>query len=713
MAKPSQSSFRRILVSRILLLFVPVLLVGEILALNKARSSLLETARKNLTESSMIKGEKIVDAIAALKSNLLSASQTTVIKSGSSSQAQQFLNAIAQQLPTHIECIQLTNLRRNARIIASTCGDEPIAELKLPLPNDEIEVEAISPSLDGKTGKKNSTNQLQLLLSAPVYDRFGNLHYALRIKTALQQKIKNKRGSLTGSTVVIAEDGTILAHPLTARVGTNIKQHPDASRLKSILKRAIAGKRDSVTLYFKEGEKEGTELVAGYTAIPNPITNQQQQKWVVLAVTSLDNALFGLGEIKLILLALTFGLISVSVLASLYLGRYLARPVEELRDYALNLNSHHSAESVPHNFQIREFNQLAQALNQMVERLKAWAEELEIAWKEAKTANHLKSKFLATTSHELRNPLHTIINCVQLVKDGMCDSREEEMEYLLHADQAAIHLLGIINDLLDLSKIEEGKLSVVTEPIDLRKLLQEVINFQSVNVQKKSLQLKIDLRQEVIPVKADAAKLKQVLINVIGNATKFTEAGSIAIATEIENSFSQSQVIITVTDTGVGIDPAQQHKLFRPFVMADNANTRKFEGTGLGLAISRNLIELMGGTITLESAGINQGTTIAIALPLINASLLSTSAPQEVSDETGASQIKEIEEISSQEKIFPSPTGVMEVEKSEHRLPPMGTSEEIGIWKQVEETCAADTLRTTRHTSEFSLHSPNSPSLKS
>ncbi|MBD0263313.1 MAG: two-component sensor histidine kinase [Tolypothrix sp. Co-bin9] len=631
MAKPSQSSFRRILVSRILLLFVPVLLAGEVLALNKARSSLLETARKNLTESSLIKGEKIVDAIAALKSNLLSASQTTVIKSGSSWQAQQFLNQLAQQLPTHIQCIQLANLR-NARIIASTCGDEPIAQLKLPLPNDEIEVQAISPLLLGKTGKKDSTNQLQLLLSAPVYDRFGNLHYALRIKTALHQQRKNKRGSLTGSTVVIAEDGTILAHPMRARVGTNIKQHPDASRLEMILKRAIKGKRDSVTLYFKEGEEEeGTELVAGYTAIPNPVTNQQHQKWAVLAITSLDNALFGLGEIKLILLALTFGLISVSVLASLYLSRYLARPVEELRDYALNLNSHHSAESVPHNFQIREFNQLAQALDQMVERLKAWAEELEIAWKEAKTANQIKSQFLATTSHELRNPLNIIINCVRLVHDGLCDNREEEIEFLKRADETAIHLLGIINDLLDISKIEAGKLSVVAEPLDLRKLLLEVINLQSVNVQQRGLQLKTDLGSEPIPVKADAAKLKQVLINVIGNATKFTEQGSIAIACEIQQIYDQSQVLIHVTDTGMGIDPAQQHKLFRPFVMVDGASTRKIEGTGLGLAISRNLIELMKGSITLKSAGLYQGTTVTIALPLIDIALLSPPAEEGIS----------------------------------------------------------------------------------
>lgn len=661
MAKPSQSSFRRILVSRILLLFVPVLLAGEILALNKARSSLLETARKNLTESSTIKGEKIVDAIAALKSNLLSASQTTIIKSGDSWSAQQFITQLAAQLPTHIECIQLTNLR-NGNVIASTCGQEPIAKLKLPLPNEEIEVEAISPSNVGKTGK-NTQNQLQLLLSAPVNDRFGNLHYTLRIKSALHQQTRNKRGVLTGSTVVIAEDGTILAHPLTDRVGTNIKEHPDASRLKKILKRAIAGKRDSVNLYFKEGkDKEGIELIAGYTAIPNPITNQQQQKWVVLAVTDLNNALFGLGEIKLILIALTFGLIGVSVLASLYLGRYLARPVEKLRDYALNLNSHHSAESVPHNFEIREFNQLAQALDQMVERLKAWAEELEIAWKEAKTANSLKSKFVATTSHELRNPLNTIINCIRIVRDDLCDNREEEMEYLKNADEAAIHLLGIINDLLDISKIEEGKLSVVSEPIDLRKLLLEVINLQSVNVQKRGLQLKIDLGEELIPVNGDAAKLKQVLINVIGNATKFTEKGSIAIATQIENNYRQSQVAIRITDTGVGVDPAQQHKLFRPFVMADGANTRKFEGTGLGLAISRNLIELMGGTITLMSAGIDQGTTITITLPLIEASLFSTSPPKEASNNQ-TNQNPEIEENKPQETSFLSPPGELTTTK--------------------------------------------------
>ncbi|MEA5577289.1 ATP-binding protein [Anabaena sp. UHCC 0451] len=627
MANSRQSSFRRILVTRILLVFVPVLLTGEMVALNKARSSLLNTARQNLTDSAINKGEKISDAIAALKTNLLSASQTRAIQSGSATKAEKFITQLAQELPNKIDCIQLKHLQKNNRInpiIVSSCGDKTITEQELSFTNDEIKITAILPPKPGTTGKRNPENQLQLLLSAPVYNQRGNLAYALIIKTTLH-KLENKQGSFIGSLVVIAEDGTILAHPSPETVGTNIKNYADAQQLQSVIKNALQGNNDSINFNFSDGK----ESVAGYTAISNPITQQQQQKWVILAVTSVKDALQGLDEIKLILIALTVGLIGASLLASLYLAPYLASPLEELRDYALNIHSHHAAQPVPRNFKIREFNQLAQAIDQMVERLKAWAEELEIAWKEAKSANIVKSQFLATTSHELRNPLNIIINCVRLVRDGLCDDREEELEFLQRADETAIHLLGIINDLLDISKIEAGKLSVIISPLELRQLLLEVINLQSVNVQQKGLQLKCDLGNEIIPVKADEVKLKQVLINIIGNATKFTDQGSIIISTKIQEQNGKPYVIVSVHDTGIGIDPDQQHKLFRPFVMIDGTTTRKFEGTGLGLAISRNLIELMGGKITLESLGLHQGTTVKIILPLIDISLLSASEKNE------------------------------------------------------------------------------------
>ncbi|AVH72305.1 sensor histidine kinase [Nostoc sp. 'Lobaria pulmonaria (5183) cyanobiont'] len=664
MNNPRQSSFRRILVTRILLLFVPVLLVGEIVALNKARSSILRTARQNLTESAISKGERIDDAIAILKANLQSVSKTTVIPSDSPIQEQEILTQLRQQLPASIECIQLTSLL-NHKLIASSCGDREIGELRLPLPSEGIDVKAIFLPKAGMTGKRNTQNQLQVVLSAPVFNSRRNSVYSLSIQSALYQQTRNPPGSLTGAMVVIAEDGTILAHPFTDWVGTNINQHPHASQIKSIIKNAITGKNDSINLSFTQDK----ELVAGYTAIASPLTQQQQQKWIVLAVTSVENALFGLEEIKLILIVLTVGLIGASLLASLYLAPYLARPVEELRDYALNIHSHHAAQPVPHNFQIREFNQLAQALDQMVERLKAGSEELEIAWKEAKSANQIKSQFLATTSHELRNPLNIIINCIRLVEEGLCDDREEEMEFLKRADETTIHLLGIINDLLDISKIEAGKLSVVSTPIDLRQLLLEVINLQSVNVQQKGLQLKCELAPQAIPIKADAGKLKQVLINVIGNATKFTDTGSITIATEIQSSNGKSQVVVAVKDTGIGIDPTQQHKLFRPFVMVNGTTTRQFEGTGLGLAISRNLIELMGGSITLESAGLHQGTTLKITLPLIDISLLAVPNKEanvgDVGFSSGNEPVKASRYPSLQESVGSSSLGIAKSVKIE------------------------------------------------
>jgi signal transduction histidine kinase len=615
MAKSRQSSFRQILVTRILLVFIPVLLVGEMVALNKARSSLLNTAQQNLTESAVNKGEKITDDIAALRSNLITASQTRVIQSGSHFQIEQFLKQLKKQLPTQTDCLQLTRIKKG-EIIASSCGVQEIMPSGLSLTSNDVDIQFILPSQSGKTGKRDKQNQLQLFLSIPVSNQRGNLAYRLSMKTTLYQQNPNHPGSLTGFLVVIAEDGRVLAHPLPERIGTNIKDYTDVDRIQAIVKNALGGSNNSSNLSFIEGQ----ELVAGFTATTKPITTKPSQRWIILAVTSVENALFGLEEIKLILIVLTVGLIGASLLASFYLVPYLAGPVEELRDYAINLHSHHAAQPIPRNFKIREFNQLAQALDQMVERLKDWAEELEIAWKEAKSANQVKSQFLATTSHELRNPLNIIINCVRLVRDDLCDSREEELEFLKKADDTAIHLLGIINDLLDISKIEAGKLSVITVPLDLRQLLLEVINLQSVNVQYKGLQLICDIGDKPIPIKSDSIKLKQVLINIIGNATKFTDEGSIQITMSINRH--QQYVLVSIKDTGIGIDPGEQGKLFRPFVMVDGTTTRKFEGTGLGLAISRNLIELMGGKITLESLGLNQGTTVIIKLPLIDLALL-------------------------------------------------------------------------------------------
>jgi len=696
MAKPGQSSFRRILLSRLLLLSVPVLLTGVYVTYRKARSVLLETARQNLTESAVRKGESIQQSITALQANLVTASETVVLQSSSPEAYKPFINQLAQQLPTPIQCVQLSDLKTKA-IAASTCDNQlltptevnlwPKEQRQFVLDRSKVYVTALLPQqpstvLKGtppssnppgteKAQQTHSTGQLNLVLSAPVYNSAGQLQYALSIQSALVQPERVERGSLSGYPVVISEEGTILSHPYPDRVGSNINQEADAARLKDVVKNAIAGRKDFQHLF--SFEKNGVELLAGYTSIPSPITAQQNQQWTILAVTRLDSALAGLKDIQQVLFILTCCLIAASFLATLYIARDMARPLEKLRDYALNNSRLHSTDRIPQNFQIREINQLSEALDGMIVRMRDWAEELEAAWKEAQAANQLKNEFLANTSHELRTPLNGIIGCLRLVRDGFCDDREEELDFLQRADDAAIHLLGIINDVLDIAKIEAGKLSVEMEPVDLRKLLNEVINLQAVPIQQKGIQFHTTDLHEVIAVCADPAKLKQVLLNVVGNAVKFTNSGSITISTRIEptpetavpslkarphqgsgsidsGDFSSrkekggvssrengtkdaslgadaSQVVVTVKDTGIGIDPTQQHKLFRPFVMVDGSTTRQFGGTGLGLAISRNLMGLMQGSITLSSKGDGQGTTVEIVLPIIEQSRLSSGEP--------------------------------------------------------------------------------------
>ena len=372
MAKPGQSSFRRILLSRLLLLSVPVLLAGVYVTYRKARSTLLTTARQNLTESAVRKGETIEESIAALQANLVTASESVVLQSQSKEAYQRFIDQLSRQLPTQIQCVQLSDLQTKT-LVASTCGNQPISTVlpsrwspqrtELLSNRSEVEVNVLIPQtpqtgVTANANQPNSTSQLRLLLSAPVYNSADQLQYALSIQSALLQPEPEKTrrpGSLSGYPVVINEQGTILTHPNPGRVGRNIAQETDAPALKRLLNNAIAGRTNFEHLF--SFEKNGVELLAGYTSIPSPITEQKNQKWIILAVTPLNSALAGLQEIQQVLFILTCCLIAASFLATLYVARDLARPLEKLRDYALNESQLHSADPIPQNFKIREFNQ--------------------------------------------------------------------------------------------------------------------------------------------------------------------------------------------------------------------------------------------------------------------------------------------------------------------------------------------------------------------
>ncbi|MGB8631699.1 MAG: GAF domain-containing protein [Xanthobacteraceae bacterium] len=240
-------------------------------------------------------------------------------------------------------------------------------------------------------------------------------------------------------------------------------------------------------------------------------------------------------------------------------------------------------------------------------------DEIQDKRRQLEVASQHKSQFLANMSHELRTPLNAILGYTELMADGAYGEPSEKMMGVLKRLEAnGKHLLGLINDVLDLSKIEAGQLVLELSDYCVQDIAQNVRSTLEPLAADKKLAFKLDLSPELPPGHGDGRRLTQVLINLVGNAIKFTDAGEVVIKAEAnDGSFH-----LSVRDTGPGISAADQTKLFREFQQADNAITRKKGGTGLGLAISKRIVEMHGGKIWVESQP-GQGSTFAFTLPVI------------------------------------------------------------------------------------------------
>lgn len=229
--------------------------------------------------------------------------------------------------------------------------------------------------------------------------------------------------------------------------------------------------------------------------------------------------------------------------------------------------------------------------------------KLTTALQEAQAASKAKSYFLATMSHEIRTPLNAVIGFSELLKGGDL-SEEERMEYLDSINLAGNSLLRLINDVLDLSKLESEQMVLTLQPTDITALLREIQAVFQYKVQEKKLFFKLDCPPALPLFRLDNLRLRQILLNLIGNAVKFTEQGGITLAVSFrqDGNAPRGLLSIRVCDTGIGITEEAQHRIFKPFVQSDAVrDTHVYGGTGLGLAISRRLAERMGGTIGLES----------------------------------------------------------------------------------------------------------------
>ncbi|QKQ75064.1 ATP-binding protein [Nostoc sp. TCL240-02] len=268
-------------------------------------------------------------------------------------------------------------------------------------------------------------------------------------------------------------------------------------------------------------------------------------------------------------------------------------------------------------------------------------EELEVARQKAEEASRLKSEFLANVSHEIRTPLNGMIGFLKLILEGMADDPEEQNQFLAEAHHLSIHLLNIINDILDIAKIEAGKMELTYAPVKLNELFSDVENFMRPQAEMRNLSFRMQMpaTSDEIIVQSNYQRLLQVMLNLLGNAIKFTHEGGVTVSADLVLKKSKLQdqqfpgmVRVRVADTGIGVSLDKQDKLFQLFSQVDGSRTRQYGGTGLGLAISQKLVEAMGGEVHFYSLGEGLGSTVTFTVPLYQQPVMVSSSDSDSTD---------------------------------------------------------------------------------
>lgn len=405
-----------------------------------------------------------------------------------------------------------------------------------------------------------------------------------------------------GHAVIVDQFGNTIAHP-SAEWQREMK---DITKLKPI-GLIVQGEKSGVASFYSP--VMNGDMIAGFTVVP-------KRGWGVMVPQPMEELEERAREVQIIALAIAvIGFALAGVLALLF-TRLLTGPVAAVVKAARKMSEGRLETRVPLGSKVvpQEFTELRETFNTMAVHVHDGQEKMMTALEEAQLADRAKSEFLANMSHELRTPLNAIIGFSEIVQAELFGpiGDEKYKEYITDIHGSGTHLLNVINDILDIARIESGHMEIHDGEVDLDTLLTSCQRLVRGRAKDSGLTLETEVASNLPILIADERALKQIVLNLLSNAVKFTpEGGTIRI-----NAFvaADSCLHLAISDTGIGVEQDDLPKILEAFGQADSALERKYEGTGLGLPLTKSLVELHGGRLEIDSV-VGEGTTVTVVLP--------------------------------------------------------------------------------------------------